>query len=53
MERHLLVTVSEKCDNLFAVRFVGIFFALSESGFFRMTPPRFSSAHSTGTASTP
>ncbi|HIJ20079.1 MAG TPA: universal stress protein [Deltaproteobacteria bacterium] len=30
MERHLLVTVSEKYDNLFAVRFVGNFFATKE-----------------------
>ena len=26
MERHLLVTVSEKHDNLFGVRFLGEFF---------------------------
>ena len=30
MERHLLVTVSEKHDNLFGVRFVGNFFAHKE-----------------------
>ena len=30
MERHLLVTVSEKADNLFGVRFVGDFFAHKE-----------------------
>ena len=30
MERHLLVTISEKLDNLFGVRFVGNFFAAKE-----------------------
>ena len=30
MERHLLVTVSERHDNLFGVRFVGVFFAQKE-----------------------
>jgi len=31
MERHLLVTVSEKHDNLFGVRFLGAFFAQKET----------------------
>lgn len=31
MERHLLVTVSEKYDNLFGVRFVGAFFTQKEA----------------------
>lgn len=31
MERHLLVTVSEKHDNLFGVRFLGAFFARKET----------------------
>ena len=31
MERHLLITVSEKHDNLFGVRFVGAFFAHKEA----------------------
>jgi len=31
MERHLLITVSEKHDNLFGVRFVGAFFAQKEA----------------------
>ena len=30
MERHLLVTVSEKHDNLFGVRFLGNFFSKKE-----------------------
>ena len=30
MERHLLVTVSEKHDNLFGVQFVGNFFAAKQ-----------------------
>ncbi len=30
MERHLLITISEKHDNLFGVRFVGNFFAQKE-----------------------